>query len=144
DVDLVARSAGAEVGVAAQLADFIDAPVAGAVDLEHVDVFAGRNATAHVAVIARGRGRAAFAVERFGQDASRRGFAAAGCAGEKVGVRRPVAFEGVDQGASHGLLADEGVKLLRPVAASEDRVLSGTSGRRRLLDRLWFAFGHWC
>ena len=38
DVDLEAGPAGADVDVAAELADFVDAAVAGAVDLDHVDV----------------------------------------------------------------------------------------------------------
>ena len=44
DVDLVARAAGAVLDVAAELADLVDAAVAGAVDLEHVDVVAGGDA----------------------------------------------------------------------------------------------------
>ena len=40
DVDFEARPAGPHVDVLPQLADFVDAAVAGAVDLQHVDVVA--------------------------------------------------------------------------------------------------------
>ena len=42
DVDLEPRTAGPDVDVLAQLADLVDAAVAGPVDLQHVDVVAGR------------------------------------------------------------------------------------------------------
>ncbi len=53
DVDLVARPAGADADVLAELADFVDAAVAGAVDFQHVDVAAGADALANVALDCR-------------------------------------------------------------------------------------------
>ena len=69
DVDLVAAAAGAVLHVAAQLADLIDAAIAGAVDFEHVDVLAGGDAPAHVADVARRGCGAVVAVEALGEDA---------------------------------------------------------------------------
>ena len=44
DVDLVACPAGPKLHVLPQFADLVDAAVAGAVDLQHVDVLAGGDA----------------------------------------------------------------------------------------------------
>ena len=75
DVDLVARSAGPKLHVLAQLADLVDAVVAGAVDFQDVDVFAGGDGLADVALVARRRRRPLHAVERLGQDAGGAGLA---------------------------------------------------------------------
>ena len=67
DVDFVACPAGAHRDVLPQLADFVDAPVAGAVDFQDIDVVARADALAQLAGVA-GRWRGALdAVERFGQ-----------------------------------------------------------------------------
>ena len=132
DVDLVARPAGPILDVAADVADVVDAAVAGAVDLEHVHVLAGGDAAADVAHAAGRRRRAVFAVERLGEDAGRRGLADAAGAGEEVGVGDAVALEGVGQGAGDGFLADEVGEGLRPIAPGEDGVAFGRVGRFRL------------
>ena len=58
DVDLVPHAAGPHGHVLPQLANLVDAAVAGAVDFQHVDVVAGRHAEADVALVARRRRRA--------------------------------------------------------------------------------------
>ena len=58
DVDLEPRPAGANVDVLPQLADLVDAAIAGAVDFQHVDVAAGADALADVALVAGRRRRA--------------------------------------------------------------------------------------
>ena len=110
---------------------FVDAVVAGAVDLEHVHVLAGGDALADVA-FAAGRGRRSLlAVERLGEDAGGRGLADAACSGEEIGVGDAVALEGVGQGAGDRLLADEVGEGLRPIAPRQDGVaLRGRSVRR--------------
>ena len=55
DVDLEPRPAGPHADVLPQLANFVDAAIAGPVDLQHVDVVAGADAAADVALVA-GRG----------------------------------------------------------------------------------------
>src|SRR5262249_32431447 len=125
NIDLVARAAGAVLDVAADLAPFVNAAVAGAVDLEHVDVIAAGDALADFALAAGRRGRAVDAVERFRQDAGRGRFADAAGAGEEVGVGDAVAFQGVGQGAGDGVLADEVGEGLRPVAPRQDGVAFG-------------------
>ena len=60
DVDLEPRPAGPHADVLPQLADFVDAAIAGAVDLQHVHVLAGADAAADVALVAGRRRRALF------------------------------------------------------------------------------------
>ena len=123
DVDLEAGPAGADVDVAAELADFVDAAVAGAVDLEHVDVAAAGDALADVALVA-GRGRRpVHAVQGLGEDAGGRGLADAASAGEEIGVADAVGGDGVGEGLRDLLLADELAEILRPIAAGDDDVL---------------------
>ena len=113
---------GAVLDVAAQLADLIDAAVAGAVDLDDVDVFAGGDHLAVDALVAGLGGRPADAVERLGEDASGGGLADAAGAGEQVGVGDAIGLEGVDQRPGHRLLADEVAEALRAVTAGQDGV----------------------
>ena len=58
DVDLEAGAAGPDVDVLPQLADLVDAAVAGAVDLQHVDVVARGDGLADVALVAGRRSSA--------------------------------------------------------------------------------------
>ena len=124
DVDLVAeRGWGGTGRCCAELADLVDAAVAGAVDLEHVDVVAGGDAACRC----RTRRRASAvgpvdAVERLGQDAGGGGLADAAGAGEEVGVGDAIGLDGVGQGLGDRLLADEVGELLRPIAAGQDGV----------------------
>ena len=121
DVNLEPRAAGPHGDVLAELADFVDAAVAGAVDLEHVDVVAGGDALADLA-LAAGRGRrAAFAVEALGENAGGGGLAHAAGAGEQIGVPDAVAGDGALQRLGDVLLADQ---LVEPSAAD-------SAGRRR-------------
>ena len=122
DVDLVPRAAGPDGDVLPQLANLVDAAVAGAVDLQHVDIVAGGDAQADVALVARRRRRAVLAVERLGQDAGGRGLADAAGTGEQIGVADAVAGDGLLQRPGDVLLADQLVERLRPIAASDDGV----------------------
>ena len=54
DVDLEPCPAGPHVHVGSQLADLVNAAIAGPVDLQHVHVLAARDADTHVAAIRRG------------------------------------------------------------------------------------------
>ena len=125
DVNLEPHAAGPHGDVLPQLANFVDAAVAGAVDLQHVDVVAGGDAQADVALVARRGRRAVDAVERLGQDAGGRRLADAAGAGEQIGVADAVAGDGLLQRLGDVLLADQLVERLRPVAAGDDDVAAG-------------------
>src|SRR5262249_5973147 len=84
DVDLETGPGGPVLDVAADLADLVDAAVAGAVDLQHVHVLAGGDAAADLAGVAGRGGRAVDAVEGLGEDAGGGGLADAAGAGEQV------------------------------------------------------------
>src|ERR1043166_7234095 len=128
--------------VLANLANLVDAAVAGAVDLEDVHVFADRDRLTHLALAARRGGRALGAVERLGEDAGRAGLAHAARAGEEIGMRDPPAGDRVGQGLSDRLLADQIAELLRPIPARGGGV---SGGRRRgcgFVRGFGFALGH--
>ena len=148
DVDLAAGPAGANADVLTQLTDLVDAPVAGPVDLQHVDVAAGADALAHVAAVA-GRGRGAlFAIECLGQDPRCRGLADAPSAGEQIGMADPIRGDRARERSGDVLLTDQLIERLWPVAAGNDDVLAarrfGAYGLQRQgwLGRLLFRFSH--
>src|SRR5262249_49394375 len=122
DVDLVARPAGPILHIAPNLAHLIDAAIAGPVDLEHVYILAGCDTQAAVAGIARRRGRSVDAIERLCEDARRGSFADAARAGEQIGVRDAITFQGIDERLSDRFLTDEIAELLRPIATGEDGI----------------------
>src|SRR5690349_2619948 len=94
DVNLEPSPAGPHASVLPQLADFVDAAIAGAVDFQDIDVFAPADAHADVALVARmGRG-AVHAVERLGENPRGRGLAHPTGAREQVSVSDPVRFDG--------------------------------------------------
>jgi hypothetical protein len=55
DVDFEPYAAGADSHVLAELTDFVDAAVAGAIDFDYINVVSGSHAEADVALAARGR-----------------------------------------------------------------------------------------
>ena len=108
--------------VVAQLAHLLDAVVARAVDLEHVEAVAAGDFLAVIAHAAGRDGRAVHAVERLGQDARGRGFADAARPDEKIGVREAVLLDRVLQRLRDVLLPDEIVERLRPIFPRENLV----------------------
>jgi hypothetical protein len=107
-----------------QVANLVDAAVAGGVELDVVDIAVGVDlgtGAAHVA--GRGRDAAAAvgpgAVEALGQDARDGGLADAARAREQVGVVQAFLIERVGQRAHHGVLAHHLGKRARPVLARE-------------------------
>src|SRR5690606_12159346 len=117
-----------------QVADVVDAGVRGGVDLQQVDVAAGIDRLAGLALAAGVAGRATLAVEALGEDARDRGLAHAAGAGEQEGVVDAAGIERVDQGADHVFLAHEFGETLRAPLAGEDEVGHGAilpcGGRR--------------
>ena len=86
DVDLVLALDRGEGDLVADVADVVDAAVAGGVHLDDVEGGAGADGDAAVALAAGVGGRSLDAVERLGQQLGGRGLARAAGAREKIGV----------------------------------------------------------
>src|SRR5436305_15170027 len=82
DVDLESGAARPDVDVLAQLANFVDPAIAGAVDFQDIDIVAGADARADVTLVARRWRRPGQAVQRLRQNAGGRRLADATGAGE--------------------------------------------------------------
>ena len=121
-IDLEAGGAGLVVGALAQLADVVDAAVAGGVDFDQVEAERVR------AAVERG-GAGRDAVDRAGEDSRGGGFAGATRAAEEIGVGDLVLLDGVAQGAHHGVLPRDVVEFFRPPLAIENGTAHGDSVR---------------
>ena len=122
DVDLELPFARRVANVVAQLAHLLDAVVARAVDLEHVEAVALRDLLAAIADAARRNCGAVHAVERLGEDARGRCFPDPARPDEQVGVREAILLHRVAQRARDVRLADQVVERLRPIFARENLV----------------------
>ena len=108
--------------VVAQLAHFIDAVVARAVDFQHIETVAAGDFLAVVAYAARAYGRPFDAIQRLRQDSRRRGFANAARPDKQIGVSQAVLFDRVFQRARDVRLADQIVECLRAIFSGENLV----------------------
>ena len=124
-VDLEPGPAGAEAGVLAELADLLDAVVAGPVDLDDVDVLADGDRLADVAGAVGLDGRPVHAVQALGEDPGDRGLADPPGPAEEVGVRDPVEADRVPERLDDVILADDVLEPLGPVPPGDD----GVAGR---------------
>ena len=131
DVDLVFPLGRRVTHVVAQLAHLLDAVVARAVDLEHVETVAAGDLLAAVALVAGRDGRAVNAVERLGQNARDRGFPDPARPDKKVGVGEPILFDRVLERARDMGLPDQIVECLRPIFSSKDLVAHALNLVRR-------------
>ncbi len=125
-VDDVNFEFGARGGVAdgvAQLAYFIDAAVAGAVDFQHVQRAALGDFLAVVALVAGGDGGAFDAIQGLGENAGGGRLADAARADKKVGMGEAFLLDGVFQGRGDVLLSHDLIELLRPPFAGKDLIL---------------------
>src|SRR5206468_222013 len=104
-------------------ADLVDAAIAGGVDFEYIHVFAGGDATADLAGIARSYRWAMDAVKGFGEDPGGGSFAYATRSGEEIGMGNPLGRNRVGERPDHWLLAHQVGELLRTVAPRENRVI---------------------
>ena len=139
DVDLGARGRGPVAGAFDQLADVVDAGVAGGVHFEDIHVAVLVDGAAVLAFAARFDGRPAGAVganaiERAGDDSRGGRLANPAHAGQHERVRQPPGSERIGEGAHHRLLADQFGKRLRSIGAGEDAVR--TAGLAHLGDAL--------
>jgi len=127
DVDLVARRHRRIAHRFDDLADIVDAGVAGGVHLDHVDVpalgdrYAG---LAHTAGIDRRPARSigADAVQRLGNQPRGRGLADPPHAGEEKRMGQPIALDRVGQRLDHRILADQLREALGAIFAGEDAI----------------------
>ncbi len=125
--DLVAADAGLVGGALDEVADLVDAAVAGGVELDVVEVAVGVDLGAGLADAAGLGGDAAAAVgpgavQALGQDAADRGLADAARAGEQVGMVQPLLGERIRQRLHHVLLADHLREGARAVLAGQDDI----------------------
>jgi hypothetical protein len=129
-VDLEPGAAGAEAGVLPELADGLDAVVAGTVDLDDVDVLPDGDRLADVAHVARALGGSVHTIEALGEDPGNRRLADSARAGEEIRVRDAVHPERIAERLDDVVLSDHVLEGLRPVPTGDDRVTRGL-GRRR-------------
>ena len=122
DVDLVVVARGGVAHRFAQLAHGVDAAVAGAVDLQHVDRPALGDLQAGGAGVARRGSRPVDAVQRLGHEPRDGRLADPAQTREQVGVVDALAGDGVPEGRDDRLLADHVLERLRAVLACEDLV----------------------
>ena len=114
--------AGAYLHGLAQLADLVDAAVAGAVDFEHVERAAFGDFLAARIVVVEIHLRAAGAVQAFGKNAGDGGLAGAARAAEKIGVGDAVLLDGVGERLRDMLLADDIGETLRAILSGYDLI----------------------
>ena len=121
DEDLVPVAGGREDGALAQVAGVVDAVVAGGVDLDDIERPAAVAAQldAARAGAAGGVGGALRAVEAAGEDAGRRGLAAAAGAAEQVRVVDPIGAQSGTERVGDLRLTDQLRERLRAVATVE-------------------------
>ncbi len=122
DVDLELRAGGRVFAGLAQLADLLDAVVAGAVNFQHVERAALGDFLAARVVVVEVHLRAAGAVEAFGEDAGDGGLAGAARAAEQVGVRDALLLDGMGERLRDVLLPDDIREALRAVFAGNDLI----------------------
>ena len=138
DVDLGPTAGGGVADVLPQIADLVDAPVAGPVDLEHVETGAARDLLTGIALVARLRdgtvGRP-LAVQGLGQDASRRGLADSSRTGEEKGVREAPGLDRVGERSGDVLLPDDVFEALGAPAPGENLIGQPHPPFLRLLPR---------
>ncbi len=140
DIDFVPCTAGAHVGVGPQLANFVNASIAGTVNFQHIDVFARVNRSTNITVIIGLSRRAVGSVEGFGENPGRRRLADPPSTGEQIRMPDPIGVNGVDQRPGHLLLSHQFAKIAGAIAAGHHhvrltgrgwvfRVLRGVGGR---------------
>ena len=135
DVHLVARGYGSIAHCLGNLADVVDAGMAGGVHLDHVDMSPFGNRDARLAHTAWCDGRAALpvradAVQRLGDQPRGRGLANPAHPGHQERMRQPLAPDRIAQRLHHGILTDQLGKGLGAIFAREHAIGLATGGSR--------------
>ena len=125
DVDLVAGGSGREFTGLPQLSHLLDAVVARAINLDHIERTPFGNLSALVVVLGEIDIWSVRAVQAFGENSGDGGFSGSAWATENVGVRDPTAADGIGQGLGHMFLPDHIGKKLRPVLSRNDLIRHG-------------------
>ena len=125
DVDLVPVAGRGVTHGLAQLADGVDAAVAGTVDLQDVERAAGGDFGAGGAAVAGPRRRPFLAVERLGEEACHGRLAHAPQARKEIRVVDAVLRHGVLEGRDDRRLADDLLERLGAILAREDLIAQG-------------------
>ena len=133
DVNFVATLGRCITNVVPQLAHLLDAVIARAIDLEHVEAVARGDFLAAIADAARIDRRPVNAVERLGQNARRGSLPDPARADKQIGMREPILFDRVLERLGHVRLADQIVERLRPIFARENLITHALS----LVPRRW-------
>ncbi|MCY1531089.1 hypothetical protein D9M68_663020 [compost metagenome] len=124
-VDLEASGARCVHRLFQQLRHFLDAAVRRRVQFEVIDEASRIDFRARAAHAARLGRDARFAVERFGQNARKRGLAHAPGSGEQPGVVQALRVERMRQRAHHVILSHEGIERSRPPLAGQYQISHG-------------------
>src|SRR5262245_39278638 len=122
DVDLVAPAGRRVLHVLPQRADLVDAPVGGAVDLDHVDDRAGLDFAADRARSTGIRASPLGTEQGLGQQPGRGGLAHSAGTGEEVGMSDAPGRQRVAQRPRDRVLPDDRLKRLRPPLPREDLI----------------------
>ena len=110
------------------LADIINAGAAGGIHLHHIHMAGFGDGPAIVTSAAGGYGWPAGAVrpdtiQGLGNDAGGGGLANSAHPGQDKGMGQPSGFNGIGQGADHGVLTDQLIKIYRPVFPGQYAVI---------------------
>ena len=121
DIDLK-FAARREADIVAKFANLIDAIVARAVDLEHIEIDSLRYFSAGITDSARMDGRTVDTVHGLGQNPGSRSFACAAGADKKVSVSQSLLLNRILQGANNVILAENIVENLGSIFSRKDLV----------------------
>ena len=127
DVNFELRGGGRVLHCLAQLADFLDATIARAVNFQHVERAAFGDFNPLRIVLREIHLRTACGVQTLGEDARDRRLARAARAAEQVGVRDAARLDGVAERLRDVLLADDIGEPLGAVLARDDLIGGGHS-----------------
>jgi len=122
DVELELRRRRGVFDRVAQLADFFDAAVAGAVDFNHIQRPAFGNFKATGVIVVEVDLRSAGAIEALGENAGDRGLARAARPAKEVGMGDTALLDGIGKRLRDVLLSDHIAEPLRPILSRDDLI----------------------
>ena len=132
DVNLVFRTTGSNGGVGTKLTNLVDAAIGSTINLEHIDVFAGRYRLANITLITRRHRWALFAIQALGENPGRRSLADSSRTGKQVSVPDTVFVDRIGKRRCNMALPDKVPKRLRTVSQRDNLILSVWIGLFRI------------
>ena len=115
-------SGGQKTDILSQLADLLHPVVAGAVNLQNIEIIARSNFSARIASATGCLGRTIDTIEGFGKNTSRRCLSYPTGTDKEVGVGQTFIFDGVAQRPDDRILAEDLLEQLRTVFAGKDLI----------------------